>query len=462
MNFKKIFSGLFLFSLLLLPSIIFASENWQKYIFYDTNLDKKITIVDISCLIETALNLTQKKPLPVCLSLPNELTKLKNFSMLNLDVNCDNKINVVDIQGSILVGQGFGLSEKIDTNKNGWPDCSEATMQRIFPETREMCSWVWSNEEISSNYELTNIWGTDDSNVFAVGDDVDGELIDSISYPGVILHYDGEKWEKMSIPKVAKLTSIWGTGEDNIFSVGLGGTILHYNGASWQTIFSPTASDLFDVFGFSETEIYAVGMDGLFVYDGNNWQIINELNPKKNLEWKSLSKIWGTAANNLYVMDNTEVYHYNGQSWKIITSDSDLIGKPLALWINSETNDELYMIQESLSGNISNLTDMLVYFKANIWAKSIVELSSELNGYNYYFGGLNGNKSSNLYAVAFAVKQLTDPTATDKSLIMHYDGTKWEKQFFAAPFGLTNIWVADSNEVFSIGIKGANLHYQCL
>jgi hypothetical protein len=54
-----------------------------------------------------------------------------------------------------------------------------------------------------------------------------------------------------------KLKSIWGTSDSNIFAVGNTGTMLHYNGTSWSTIPPLTAMHLYDIWGINDTVRFA-------------------------------------------------------------------------------------------------------------------------------------------------------------------------------------------------------------
>ena len=79
----------------------------------------------------------------------------------------------------------------------------------------------WSPMTSGTTNDLRSIWGTSETNIYAVG------------YEGTILHYDGDGddngipddiWEKMISPKTGEEIvnrSIWGTSEINIYVVGL-------------------------------------------------------------------------------------------------------------------------------------------------------------------------------------------------------------------------------------------------
>jgi hypothetical protein len=98
---------------------------------------------------------------------------------------------------------------------------------------------AWSKMVSNNTLPLHAVWGSSDSNVFAVGggwDAASGDLV------GVILHYDGDAWSEMDSRIDWPLYGAWGTGDDNIFAVGGGwldpegphGVVLRYDGSAWK------------------------------------------------------------------------------------------------------------------------------------------------------------------------------------------------------------------------------------
>jgi hypothetical protein len=71
--------------------------------------------------------------------------------------------------------------------------------------------------------QLKGVWGTSDSNVFAVGTS------------GTILQFNGTIWTAMESGTANFLNSVWGSSTDNVFTVGDTGTILFYDGTSAVT-----------------------------------------------------------------------------------------------------------------------------------------------------------------------------------------------------------------------------------
>jgi len=73
-----------------------------------------------------------------------------------------------------------------------------------------------------------------------------------------------------SIDKRRTLTSIWGSGKNDVWVVGSAGTIAHFDGTTWTTIPSGTKETLRAVWGSSATDVWVVSTPGVLLH-GNGW-----------------------------------------------------------------------------------------------------------------------------------------------------------------------------------------------
>jgi hypothetical protein len=55
---------------------------------------------------------------------------------------------------------------------------------------------------------------------------------------GTIVHYDGAQWSSAPSLTPEDLTSVWGTSSSDIWAAGYS-TILHYDGSSWSVSYNP-------------------------------------------------------------------------------------------------------------------------------------------------------------------------------------------------------------------------------
>ena len=146
----------------------------------------------------------------------------------------------------VLVSIFFSCTKNEDTNK---------------PQNTTISKW---QVVFSQDYNLSRIWGSTASDVFCVG------------YNGVILHYNGQSWDKMDSDTTNNLNGIWGNSPQDIFVVGDGGIVLHYNGTKWSQIAGLETKGLIGVWGSSSTDVFSVGSNGtIFHFDGSNWKAMD-------------------------------------------------------------------------------------------------------------------------------------------------------------------------------------------
>ena len=212
---------------------------------------------------------------------------------------------------------------------------------------------------------MQRIWGSSDSNIFAVGGDFGAGTC-------TIMHFDGTAWSPMTCPPSAQtlwcvwgssgnrvfaadsngtiiyyngtgwsvmytapggLNDIWGSSASDVFAVGSGGTIVHYNGSSWSVMNSGTDQMLLGLWGFSGSDVFAVGSGGTILhYDGRAWSAMNS----NTAEW--LYGIWGTSGSDMFAVGNNGiVLRYDGTGWSTQYT-ANVFPAFLDVWGSSSTN----------------------------------------------------------------------------------------------------------------------------
>jgi hypothetical protein len=63
------------------------------------------------------------------------------------------------------------------------------------------------------------------------------------------------------------LYGIWGTSESNLYAVGIEGTILQYDGTRWETLPFSTEENLSDIWISNRSDIYITGTFGTILID---------------------------------------------------------------------------------------------------------------------------------------------------------------------------------------------------
>jgi hypothetical protein len=264
--------------------------------------------------------------------------------------------------------------------------------------------WVVMNS--GTLEQLSAVWGTSATNVFAVGDF------------GTILHYDGGRWSAMNSGTTNWLHGVWGTSASNVFAVGEGGTILHYNGSSWSAMNSGTTSFLFGVWGTSAADIYAVGYGGMILhYNGSTWSVMNSGTTA------SLWGVWGTWA----VGNSGTIRRNDGSTWS---------------HTNSGTSATLYAVWGYSFREIFTVGSYgtIGYFNGSTWSYMNSGTARRLNG-------VWGTSATNVYAVG------------NEGTILHYNGSTWSAMNSGTWEQLSAVWGTSATNIFAVGLNGAILRY---
>jgi hypothetical protein len=139
------------------------------------------------------------------------------------------------------------------------------------------------------------VWAASSSNAFAAGYGVS--------------RFDGSSWSPMATGTTNYLNDIWGSSETDVFAVGEAGTIVHYDGSTWSPMATETSNDLWGVWGSSSADVYAVGDAGTMIhYDGTQWKAVPSMTQNR------LTGVWGSSDRDVFVVGGI-ILHYDGQTW---------------------------------------------------------------------------------------------------------------------------------------------------
>lgn len=187
--------------------------------------------------------------------------------------------------------------------------------------------WQLSHQADEDEGALMSVWGSNPSDVFAVGGQIQPNT-------GTVLHFDGATWEREQLPAdTPMLDWVFGSGE-RVWAVGRLGTILVRSAGVWTSEASPTTTILWGVWGASEDELWAVGGNGtsdtpvLLRRDGatQSWASV-EL-PPLGVVSHGLFKVWGSGPSEVWAVgDRGASLHFDGVSWTAHPSEAgvDLI-----------------------------------------------------------------------------------------------------------------------------------------
>lgn len=170
--------------------------------------------------------------------------------------------------------------------------------------TIQAATQSWRAHTSGTTNTLWGVWGTGDNDVYAVG------------IEGTILRYDGVDWAPETSNTNFALFDIWGSGPSDIFAVGDWGTIVHYNGNTWAVQLTGTTNYFYGVWGSAPNDVYAVGLSGaIYHYDGSTWSPMASNTPATlyDVHGSSSSDIWAVG-------DGGVIMHYNGSVWSEVTT----------------------------------------------------------------------------------------------------------------------------------------------
>jgi len=210
--------------------------------------------------------------------------------------------------------------------------------------TDDTCN-TWKEGEVEFNKVIKTDYG--DINFAVVFKDIKQESADELVNEGLTDYSKDFKaylWEVMKWPEgVTKrnINAIWGKDEDNVYAVGDNGIVLYYNGnpeMQWINIPSPTSRKLNGIWGDGNDFIIAVGDNRTIIYtDGG------ALKNKPPYEGKDLNGVWGyskkdasgnTIENDIWIAcDEATILNWKWPgTWVRNHSDDYNVFTPNGLW----------------------------------------------------------------------------------------------------------------------------------
>ncbi len=260
---------------------------------------------------------------------------------------------------------------------------------------------LWTDVEANTAENLNAVWGTADDNLYTVGTN------------GFAVKYDGVTWTQGLLGE-DDLHAIWGSSPNDIFVVGNAGKIWHWDGIGWEEMTSGVSTALFGVWGSAANDVYVVGAGGTILqYDGISWSAMTS--GTTDTIWA----VWGDSASDIYAVGyNGMVLYYNGAVWAPMVSGSveDLRG----VWGSAAS--DVYAVGDN--GEI-------IQWNGAVWAPLISGTTDDLFG-------IWGSSSTNAVAVG------------ENGTAIYWDGTIWGDLTPNTTEDLNGIWGVVTPDVFMI------------
>jgi hypothetical protein len=175
-----------------------------------------------------------------------------------------------------------------------------------------ICHWdgtKWKEDKLTHIKRLNAIWGAKPNSIYAVG------------VGGTIAHYNGTSWNSIDSGTEISLTNIWGTSDNDIYAVGGDdskgiGVLLHYDGIKWNKIYERfnqpgIPSGYTGAVWGSNNEYYLTSAGGQFVGSDTSWTAI-----APPVEFTRMESIHGSSKNNFFIVGHFgSIIHWDGTSW---------------------------------------------------------------------------------------------------------------------------------------------------
>src|SRR5215472_15292457 len=236
---------------------------------------------------------------------------------------------------------------------------------------------------------LYGVWGSEASDVWAVGDG------------GAILHWDGSAWMPVPSGTTDTLLGVWGSGASDVWAVGLDGTIFHWDGIAWTSVSSGTS--LTGVWGSEASDVWAVGGSGTILHwDGSAWTGVSSGTTNK------LNSVWGSGASDVWAVGRFgTILHSEGSAWTTISSG---------------TTNTLYGVWGSGVSDVwaVGLDGTIVHWDGSAWMPVPSGTTDTLLG-------VWGSGASDVWAVGF------------EGTILHWDGSAWTSISSGTAYGLVDM-----------------------
>ncbi len=157
-------------------------------------------------------------------------------------------------------------------------------------------------ETVSNNRVVPNVggmyaygvWASSTTDVWAVGQNLAGPAVPGF-VSSTVDHYDGTSWSMFNVPAAMNmsgmtLTSVWGSGSNDVWAVGDGGLAAHYDGTAWSVVDLGTTANLTAVMGTSARSVWVAGASGTILHwDGATWK------PVPSGTTRDIWTLWATA-----------------------------------------------------------------------------------------------------------------------------------------------------------------------
>lgn len=310
-----------------------------------------------------------------------------------------------------------------------------------------------SGEGYNQLYGVTALASDD---VWAVGDDGNTTLA---------LHWDGSSWARVPTPSpgfAPKLRAVSASPDGEVWAVGDDGPdplTMRWDGNQWNLVPSPNPGlnhlDLNGVVSLSATDAWAVGVYDLrgnwktltMHWDGSSWSVVQSPSPDPTLN--VLSGVTALSSSELWAVGyaggtGTLALQLQGAEWQRTASANEGTGVNVLNGISARNSSDIWAVGHAQTRSLA------IHFDGSVWS---VVPSPDLE-YGVRLEDVVTIAQDEAWAVGWSGSA---GSLDDKSVAMHWDGKAWEIVSTPQPGGksidrLLAVDAASSTDVWATGV----------
>jgi len=256
----------------------------------------------------------------------------------------------------------------------------------------------------------------------------------------LVERWNGSAWKLASAPSpggsgISRLFGVAATSASNAWAVGdynPGGAykslIEHWNGSAWKQQTSPNPSS---------TDTFLVGVDAT-----------------------SASSAWAVGAYETGSVFDTLAVRWNGSSWKKVSTPNPSATQSEFAGVAAVSASNAWAVGYYHNG--SKDQTLIEHWNGSTW-KKVSSPDPGGSGRNNYLTGVSATSASNVWAVG----EYANGT-TDRTLILHYNGTSWKQVSSPNAGGPTSpndffgVSASSASNAWAVGSEGSSSKPQTL
>lgn len=341
--------------------------------------------------------------------------------------------------------------------------CDASDSNCAKPITCAEAEWCPVTTPVSTLYTLTSVWGSGPNDVWAVGSG------------GTIMHYDGTKWALTATTPAVRNTfhAVWGTGANDVWAVSMTDVLFHTNGftggkAEWTKVTSAQAepNDQFPratyaIWGTAAGDV-RIGARDRTVFDPKSggyptYNQYSKTTEDGGVAWApsegagAVHGFWGSSADDVwYIADNSEKNGWQRAITMHGTRSAAKDGGPLETTWTAFDSQSTALL-EAIWG--SSKDDVWVVGDMGVIRRmtpGLTRWAIVASGTTQALHAIWGSSAHDVWAVG------------DFGTILHWNGTSWKASVAALPAGkkkahLFGVWGSGPKDVWIVG-DGITLH----